>query len=184
MRCQPRWPRSRAVLGALALALLLPLLPRAAGAPMDYVPDELLWMKAHWQEYKLPFPWSTALRQRDAEATRQLQGPLQGFAANSMNGPLLEAGAISKLMEEDAARWAAVSSVHSMQWEEARRQGRRCAHADPRRAPLARCRAAAQQSSLDLTLLDEEASQEMAASVAQCKVGRRCLLGAVYVMTC
>ena len=56
---------------AAAMVCLLGLAARAGG--MEYINDELLWMKAHWQDYKLAFPWSAALRQRDVEGTRQLQ---------------------------------------------------------------------------------------------------------------
>ncbi|KAI7838050.1 hypothetical protein COHA_008133 [Chlorella ohadii] len=131
-RAAPNRPLRRGPrLAALALCLLA-LVSRAAG--VQYINDELLWMKAHWQDYKLPFPWSAALKQRDAESTRQLQGPLAGFPANSMNGPVMGSAELAHLVEEDARR------------------------------------ASAQESSLDLTLLDEEANQELAAGVAQCKV--------------
>jgi len=70
-RAAPNRPLRRGPrLAALALCLLA-LVSRAAG--VQYINDELLWMKAHWQDYKLPFPWSAALKQRDAESTRQLQ---------------------------------------------------------------------------------------------------------------
>ncbi|PRW20961.1 OS-9 isoform X3 isoform B [Chlorella sorokiniana] len=129
-------PRRLGVRQGLRLtAVAVCLLALASGAAgVQYINDELLWMKAHWQEYRLAFPWSAAMKQRDAESTRQLQGPLAGFPANSMNGPVMESAALARLVEEDARR------------------------------------ASAQDSSLDLTLLDEEANQELAAGVAQCKV--------------
>lgn len=56
----------------LVVAACLLALASGAGG-VQYINDELLWMKAHWQDYKLPFPWSAAVKQRDAESTRQLQ---------------------------------------------------------------------------------------------------------------
>lgn len=74
-------------------------------ASLEYVVDELLWMKQQWGEYRLPFPWAAVLKQRDAEATRQLQGPLAGIPANSLNGPLLDAAELTQRMEDDTRRW-------------------------------------------------------------------------------
>lgn len=34
-----------------------------------------------------------------------LQGPLAGFPANSMNGPVMEATELARLVEEDARMW-------------------------------------------------------------------------------
>lgn len=58
----------------------------------------------NWQDYKLPFPWSAAVKQRDKESSRQLQGPLAGFPSNSLNGPLMDAGLVAVQVEEDARR--------------------------------------------------------------------------------
>lgn len=118
----------------VTLALLLTLLlPSTRG--LQYQHDELLWTKQNWQDYTLHFPWSAALKQRDAESTRQLQGPLEGFSSNSLNGPLLDAEEIARRVAEDASRGPVL-----------------------------------QQSSLDVSLLDEEANLDAAAGVAQCKV--------------
>ena len=156
---------------SLLLALALALSGAAAYTP-EYTPDELLWMKAHWQDWKLTFPWSAALRQRDGEGQRQLQGPLARFAANSMNGPLLDAANIAARVQEDAARCAFTWQQRRVAW--CRQPGVACGPPPgPTRPIAACCRASQQQSSLDLTLLDEEASQELAASVAQCKVRPR-----------
>lgn len=88
--------------------LLVAALLAAAAVPccwgIPYVQDELLWTKQDWLQYKLPFPWSTAMKQRDVESTRQLQGPLRGFPLNSMNGPLLDGAAVAQAMEEDSQR--------------------------------------------------------------------------------
>ena len=70
--------------------------PRALPLPTDRLQN--------WQDYKLHFPWSAALKQRDAESTRQLQGPLEGFSSNSLNGPLLDAEEIARRVAEDASR--------------------------------------------------------------------------------
>ncbi|PSC76164.1 ABC transporter C family member 13 isoform X1 isoform A [Micractinium conductrix] len=123
---------------APSLPVLLLLLAAAAGstAGLPYVHDELLWTKADWQEYKLPFPWSAALKERDVESTRQLAGPLRGLPGNSLNGPLLDGAAVAREVQEDV-----------------------------RRGPSA----VLQQSSLEITLLDDSASQDAAAGVAQCK---------------
>lgn len=58
----------------------------------------------NWQEYKLPFPWSAVLKERDDEATRQMQGPLEGFSSHSLNGPLAAAESLAQRAADDAAR--------------------------------------------------------------------------------
>jgi len=110
-----------------------------------------------------------------------------------MNGPVMGSAELAHLVEEDARRWVwhlactvgvscgcseaaglsplLFSSMHAM----ACRCSSLC-RAVLRCPPL--CRASAQESSLDLTLLDEEANQELAAGVAQCKVRRRARLAA------
>ena len=93
---------------ALALLLSLALLAGACGA-ISQIHDELLWSKANWKDYKLPFPWAAVLKERDSESTRQLQGPLQGFASNSMNGPVLDGNELARLVEEDTRRQAGPS---------------------------------------------------------------------------
>ena len=96
---------------APSLPVLLLLLAAAAGstAGLPYVHDELLWTKADWQEYKLPFPWSAALKERDVESTRQLAGPLRGLPGNSLNGPLLDGAAVAREVQEDVRRRVAAS---------------------------------------------------------------------------
>ncbi|KAL4451647.1 hypothetical protein ABPG75_007309 [Micractinium tetrahymenae] len=93
---------------AAAAALLPPLLlllsAAHATAAIPYIHDDLLWTKQNWGEYRLPFPWAAVLKERDAESTRVLQGPLRGFAAHSLNGPVLDSGALSTLVHEDARR--------------------------------------------------------------------------------
>ncbi|KAL4856216.1 hypothetical protein ACK3TF_003352 [Chlorella vulgaris] len=85
------------------LALLVALLLSTCHG-LQYQHDELLWTKQNWQDYKLPFPWSAAVKQRDTESSRQLQGPLAGFPSNSLNGPLMDAGLVATQIEEDARR--------------------------------------------------------------------------------
>lgn len=85
------------------IALLVALLLSTCHG-LQYQHDELLWTKQNWQDYKLPFPWSAAVKQRDTESSRQLQGPLAGFPSNSLNGPLMDAGLVAVQIEEDARR--------------------------------------------------------------------------------
>ena len=66
--------------------------------------DELLWTKAHWKDYTLPFPWAAVLKHRDDESTRNLEGPLHGFAVNSLNGPEGDRAQLDRLIEEDVRR--------------------------------------------------------------------------------
>ena len=73
---------------------------------LQYQHDELLWTKSRWQDYKLSFPWAAFLKARDAESVRQLEGPLHGFSAHSLNGPLLDAAELERQVEEEALRRA------------------------------------------------------------------------------
>ena len=136
---RPPRRRGAAATAALLAACTLLLLPGGARG-LEYMRDETLWMKQRWAEWRLPFPWA-AVKQRDAEATRQLQGPLAGFPLNSMNGPLLDGAALAAKAEEAAHKALGGGGG----------------------------------GSLELSLLDGEASQEVAAAVASCKVraGRR-----------
>lgn len=94
--------RSAPLLAALLLAAL-----GGAARGMEYVPDEVLWMHQWPPDYILPFPYAAALKPRDAEAARALQGPLAGYPANSLNGPDRDAAVIERRVEADARRWAA-----------------------------------------------------------------------------
>lgn len=85
-RAQPA-PRQRLRHGPRLAAAALCLLALSSGvAGVQYINDELLWMKAHWEDYKLAFPWSVAMKQRDMESTRQLQvgaAPVGAVAGSS-----------------------------------------------------------------------------------------------------
>lgn len=131
----PARRRQRTAAAAAALLAACALLLPGGACGLEYLQDETLWMKQRWGEWRLPFPWALVKR-RDAEATRQLQGPLAGWEGNSMNGPLLD-GAVLAAKAEEAGRKAAGGGGGT---------------------------------SLDLSLLDSEASQEVAAAVASCKV--------------
>ena len=80
-------PRQRLRHGPRLVEAALCLLALCSGvAGVQYVNDELLWMKAHWEDYKLAFPWSAAMKQRDMESTRQLQvgaAPVGAVAGSS-----------------------------------------------------------------------------------------------------
>lgn len=92
---------------AAAAAALLLLAAAHSAAAIPYVHDDLLWTKQNWGEYRLPFPWAAVLKERDVESTRALQGPLRGFAANSLNGPVLDSSSLAQLVQEDARRCGA-----------------------------------------------------------------------------
>jgi hypothetical protein len=88
----------------------VPPAPASPSHKLARAPGLIHWCPAfrilpqNWQEYKLPFPWSAVLKERDAEATRQMQGPLAGFSSHSLNGPLGAADALAQRVAEDAAR--------------------------------------------------------------------------------
>lgn len=104
--CRRRLPPPPADRRLPRLLLLIPPCTQARPtACLEFVTDELLWMKQQWGEYRLPFPWAAVLKRRDPEATRQLQGPLAGIPAHSLNGPLLDASALAQRMEEDTRRF-------------------------------------------------------------------------------
>ncbi len=94
-----------AAAAAHVLPALLLLVAAHCAEAIPYIHDELLWTKQNWGEYRLPFPWAAVLKERDGESSRALQGPLRGFAANSLNGPVLDSAALSRLVQEDARRW-------------------------------------------------------------------------------
>lgn len=128
-RRQQTTMRRQAVLPLLFVLGACALLSSASVSALEYLSDDTLWMKERWGEWKLTFPWG-ALKERDAESTRQLQGPLANFPVNSMNGPLLDGSQMARRAEEEARRWAGQRWAAGEGWGQAW-------------AAVCRCRAAA-----------------------------------------
>ena len=105
MKWRDVWP-PLATVGAnrMRVLVILLLLLGTGCQGLQYQHDELLWTKQRWKDYKLSFPWAAFVKDRDSESVRQQEGPLHGFSAHSMNGPLLDAAEIQQHIEEDSRR--------------------------------------------------------------------------------